>query len=173
MAAPRKIAIKLLSAVVRHSLEESREWASAMLEELQFIEGDWEALFWALGCTTAIFRHSSRSFWAWFARQFGFKEDGMNNFQKRTAGALAGVGLTIAATILLMIIVHLSDYFFDFAGWLPKIIITMSALAEVLFVGAVIALWRKKRPMAVGILFTAILLGTHFAVYISNHHLPR
>jgi hypothetical protein len=173
MPAPRKIAIRLMSAVVRYSSDESREWASAMLQELDFIEGDWEALFWALGCTTAIFRHSSRSLWAWFGRQLGFKEEGMGNFQKWTVGVLSGIGLTILATALLMTVVHLSDYFFNFAGWMPKIVIGMSALAEVLFVGAVIALWRKRRPMAAGILFTAILLGTHFAMYISTHHLGR
>ena len=49
MSAPRKIAIKLMSAVVRYSSDESREWASAMLQELDFIDSDWEALFWTLG----------------------------------------------------------------------------------------------------------------------------
>jgi len=169
MSAPRKIAIKLMSAVVRYSPDESREWASAMLQELDFIEGDWEALFWALGSTTAIFRHSGRSLWAWFGRQFGFKEDEMNTFQKRAVGVISGVGLTVAVTFLLMVLIHLSDHLFGFAEWMPRIVMTMSVLAEVLFVGAVIALWRKRRPMAIGILFTAILLGTHFAMYMSTH----
>jgi hypothetical protein len=173
VAAPRKLAVKLMRAVVRFSSEQGREWASAMLEELDFIEGDWEALFWALGCTTAIFRYSSRSFWAWFGRQLGFKEEGMSNFQKWTVGVISGVGLTIAATAILMSLIHLSDHLFGFAELMPKIMIAMSGLAEVLFVGAAIALWRKRRPMAAGILFTAILLGTHFAMYISSHHLGR
>jgi hypothetical protein len=169
MAARRRLAVALLQAMARHAPEESRDWASAMLRELDFIEGDWAALFWALGSTTAIFRHAGRSVWVWFGRQFGFKEDRMNNFQQRAVGVISGIGITVAVTILLMILIHLSDHFFNFADWMPKIVMSMSVLAELLFVGAVIALWRKRRPMAVGILFTAILLGTHFAMYMSTH----
>ncbi len=97
----------------------------------------------------------------------------MNNFQQRAVGVIAGVGIAIAITIFFMIVVHLSDHFFNFAEWMPKIMISASALMEVLLAGVVIALWRKRRPMAVGILCTAVLLGTHFAMYISTHHLGR
>ncbi len=50
-----------------------------------------------------------------------------------------------------------------------RFVMVVAWLMELIFVGGVIALWRKRRPMAIGILFTAILLGTHFAMYMSAH----
>jgi hypothetical protein len=40
MGAPRTLAARLLRAVVRLAPAESRDWAAAMLRELDFIEGD-------------------------------------------------------------------------------------------------------------------------------------
>jgi hypothetical protein len=48
MSATRRLASKLLRAILRHSSADSQEWANAMLRELDFIENDWAALFWAL-----------------------------------------------------------------------------------------------------------------------------
>ena len=59
MGVPRKLAGALLSGVLRLAPEESRDWASAMLRELDFVDGDWAALLWALGSTTAILRHAA------------------------------------------------------------------------------------------------------------------
>lgn len=172
MSFPRKLANRLLHLVLHVSPEESREWASAMLHELDFIEGDWAALFWALGGTTAIFRYSGRRIQVWVARQFGYEEGRMNNFQKRATGMISGVGIAVGITICFMILVHGSAHVFGFddSPWLPRVAMLVGWVMELLFVGAVIALWRKRRPIAVGILFTAILLGTHFAIYMSAHH---
>jgi hypothetical protein len=43
-------------------------------------------------------------------------------------------------------------------------------LPEIIFVVAIVALWRKRRPMAVGILLLAVTLGTHFIVHVANHY---
>ena len=43
MGAPRKLAAGLLKAVLRLVPEESRQWATAMLHELDFVDGDWAA----------------------------------------------------------------------------------------------------------------------------------
>ena len=56
----RRFATGLLRAVARFAPAASRLWAEAMLRELQFVAGDWEALWWALGSATAILRHSGR-----------------------------------------------------------------------------------------------------------------
>ena len=171
MSFPRKIATGLLRAVLRHSPPESQVWASAMLHELEFIEGDWEALFWSLGSTTAIFRHSGQRLWVWLGRQFGYEEGRMNDFQKRAVGVISGIGIAVAVTICFMVLVHGSAHIFGFADspWMMRFVMVMAWVMEALFVGAVIALWRKRRPMAIGILLSAILLGTHFAMYISTH----
>jgi uncharacterized membrane protein (DUF485 family) len=49
MTRRRKLAIKILDTVVRRSLPSYRDWAEASRRELEFIEGDWAALGWALG----------------------------------------------------------------------------------------------------------------------------
>ena len=48
--------------------------------------------------------------------------------------------------------------------WMAVIVIP-----EIIFVLAIVTLWRKRRPMALGILLTAIILATHFAVHIATH----
>jgi len=171
MSFPRRVATELLRAMLRLSPEESREWASAMLRELEFIEGDWEALFWSLGCTTAIFRRSGRPLLSWVIRQLGFEEGRMSDFQRRAVGVFSGIGLAIVLTICFMVVTHLSGHIFGFTDspWMMRVAAVMAVVLEVVFVASVIALWRKRRPMAVGILLTATLLGTHFAMYISTH----
>jgi hypothetical protein len=67
MSTVRRFASKVLRVVIRHASDESRDWANAMLRELDFIESDWAALLWALGSTTAISRHGvPRGLKAWF-----------------------------------------------------------------------------------------------------------
>ena len=46
MSRLRGFAVWLLNAVLRHAPEHCQQWASAMLRELDFIEGDWAALFY-------------------------------------------------------------------------------------------------------------------------------
>ena len=52
----RRLASAILTTSVRWASPGVREWGSAMLREMDFVEGDWAALFWALGSATAIFR---------------------------------------------------------------------------------------------------------------------
>jgi hypothetical protein len=78
MGDPRKLAAKLLEAVVRYAPEESREWASAMLRELDFIEGDWSALFWALGSAAAVVRHAASNWRSWTSNKKQSEEERMN-----------------------------------------------------------------------------------------------
>jgi hypothetical protein len=163
---PRKIATGLLRAALRYSSAESQEWASAMLRELDFIESDWAALFWALGGTTAIFGHSGDRLLVWLGKQFGLKEDGMNDFQKRAVGVISGVGIAVAVTICLLVVIHLSGNP-ERIPWIAWTVI--ATLTEIGFVIAAIALWRKRRPMAVGILVSAALLGTHFVMHLASH----
>jgi len=48
MGAPRRLAQRLLDAFANLAPPASREWARAMLGELDSIRGDWAALFWAV-----------------------------------------------------------------------------------------------------------------------------
>jgi hypothetical protein len=52
----RRLASAILTAAVGHASPKTREWSNAMLREMDFVEGDWAALFWALGSAIALFR---------------------------------------------------------------------------------------------------------------------
>ena len=97
MLAIRRLASRLLSAVVRHSSSESHEWASAMLGELDFIESDWAALFWALGSTGAILRYFAlRGLRGWFDKRAKQQEGLMlKHIRRHAAGTLSGVLIAV------------------------------------------------------------------------------
>jgi len=50
----RSIALRTLNAVVRRTRPEVRDWGLAMLREMDFIESDWAALFWAIGSVKSL-----------------------------------------------------------------------------------------------------------------------
>ena len=53
----RKFAMKVLNAAARHAAPGTRDWVNAMSREMDFIENDWAALWWALGSTRILFKH--------------------------------------------------------------------------------------------------------------------
>jgi hypothetical protein len=170
MGTPRRLAAKLLRAVLRLAPEESREWASAMLRELEFIEGDWAALFWALGSTTAILRHAVSGWRNWISRKERNKEGHMNSTGKKAMGvasgallalmlALAAFGLMRILTILFPGLGHHEAHWPYFLGAI--------VIPEIIFVVSAILLWRKRTPIAAGILFTAIAIGIHVTVHLA------
>jgi hypothetical protein len=57
MTAIRKLALQILNVAVRHAAPAAQDWGTAMLRELDFVEGDLDALFWALGSATVLFKH--------------------------------------------------------------------------------------------------------------------
>jgi hypothetical protein len=146
MSAIRRLASRLLRAAARHSSSATQDWANAILRELDFIEGDWAALFWALGGAAAIFRHSV------------------------TRGVTAGIVLVLAVTSLALVLVR--QLFYAFPAWdlgsMPWWV-AMIVIPEIIFVVAVVALWRKRRSVATGILLSAIVLAVHFVVHAATH----
>ncbi len=172
MSKTRSLASKLLHMVLRHSPADSQDWANAMLRELDFIENDWTALFWALGSTTAIFRHSVREFRPWFGNRTGHREEPMNNIGKRAVGVASGVVIAGALVVCAFGLLLLAAYLFpswgldhlEWTHWLTVIVIP-----EAIFIVAAVKLWRKRGPMAVGILLSAIVLAVHFAIHVATH----
>ena len=57
MTAIRKLASQILGVAARHASPEVRDWGTAMGRELDFVESDLAALFWALGSATVLFKH--------------------------------------------------------------------------------------------------------------------
>jgi|HubBroStandDraft_6_1064221.scaffolds.fasta_scaffold05523_6 hypothetical protein len=176
----RSLALKLLTAVVRRTPSHSQEWAGAMLRELDFIESDWAALFWALGSTTAIFKHAGRGLMKKMMNNLG-KHSGekgnsmdnkpMNNkIGAKASGIAAGILIALGVAVSGFGIVWLLFYLFPkwdlgpFPWWVGVIVIP-----EIIFLVAILRLWQKRRPMAVGILLSAIVLATHFLIHVANH----
>ena len=169
MGAPRTLAAKLLRAVVRLAPAESRDWAAAMLRELDFIEGDLAALLWALGSAAAILRHAASVWRAWLQRK-SEKETRMNKTGKKVLGiglgmlsALALVGCAFASLRILGILFPGLEHS-SWAYWLA-----VMAIPEAIFVAATVMLWRKKGPIAAGILATGLVMALHVAVHLTLH----
>ncbi len=173
MSAARSLASRLLRAVLRYAPAESKEWASAMLRELDFIESDWAALFWAIGSTTAIFRHTGRGLGAWLLKHLGFEEVlTMKDIGKIIGGILLGALLATLLAFGNFGLHLLSFHFFPSLGAtrLPWVAwLTVFVVPEIIFVVGIVALWRKRKPMAIGILLAALMLGTHFAMHVAKH----
>ena len=170
MTARHRWAIAMLHAVIRHAPEASREWASAMLRELDYIESDWAALWWALGSVAAICRHAGREWRKYFGRreERTMNEFG-NEFGKKTGWLFAGMGAALALGLAAAFAFHLTINVFPSLRpqgppWLPWV--ALISIPQILFI---VGLWRKRRPMAVGILVMAVAMTTHFAIYFARH----
>ena len=168
MGAPRQLAAMLLRAVLRLAPEESREWATAMLRELDFIEGDWAALFWAFGSVTAILRHAASVFRMSLKRQT--KEAEMNSTGRKALGvglgalyALMLVGCAFAGLRLTAIL--FPGLGLDHAPW--TFWLAVGVVPETILVTATVLLWRKRGPLAAGILATSLVVGLHLAVHLA------
>lgn len=142
-----------------------------MLRELDFIESDWAALFWALGSTTAIFRRAGRGLMALLGKRADQKEGlKMKGMGAKAAGIASGVlialGVVVCAFGLTWLLFRLfPSWDLGPVPWWVAIIV----IPETIFMVAVVMLWRKRREMAVGILLLAITLVTHFIIHVANH----
>jgi hypothetical protein len=175
----RSMASALLRAAERRCLPETREWAEAMLRELDSVESDLAALLWALGGAAAIFRHSGRCAWKRLTRRpqnaMGSqnREGQMNQTGKNALGLFAGIGigLAISAAVIGLWMVYF-QYLPGMDGsritW--KIALLALVLPETIFLTSTAILWRKRRPMALGVLLIAIVAGLHFASHLAHYH---
>lgn len=167
MGVPRRLAARLLRTAVRLAPGESRDWAAAMLRELDFVEGDWAALFWALGSTTVILRHAASAWRDWFKGRTK-EEVGMNSTGKKALGVGLGVLSALGLVGCAFAILRISGLVFPglehspWAYWLAVL-----AIPEVIFLAATVALWRKRGPVAAGILATGLMMALHVAVHFA------
>src|SRR3984893_866206 len=174
MSVTRRFASRLLGAAVRHSSSESQEWARAMLSELDFIQSDWAALFWALGSTRAIFKYSiPRQLRAWLGKRSSQEERPMLKHIRRNAtGTLSGIGIAVGVLVAAFGLVRVLLVMFP-ASTLKGVesaeMLAVIVVPETIFVVAAVALWRKRRPMAVGLVLSAVILVAHVVVHLTTH----
>ena len=169
MSRVRGFAAWLLGLVLRFAPRHCEQWASAMLRELDFIEGDWAALFWALGSVAAIFRHCGREL---VLIGLGRREDaGMKETGKNVGWVFLGVVMAVLLVVCAMGLFSLAAYFYppmqQSVPWPTWLVVFL--LPETLFVVGTVRLWRKRKPMAVGILLAAVIFATHFVMHIVSH----
>lgn len=171
MGTPRNLAARLLRAMLRMAPEESREWALAMLRELDFIEGEWAALFWAIGSAAAIVRHAACHWRRWMKHET--KEDGKMNEKGKKA---LGVGIGLFSSLMLVgcafAILRIAGALFpgldiEHLEWTH--ILTVIVIPEAIFVTAAVLLWRKRGPVAAGILTTALVVALHVVAHLTLH----
>jgi hypothetical protein len=168
MGAPRKFASALVRVALSLAPAESREWATAMLHELDFIEGEWAALFWALGSTLAILRHAASVWQAWLKGTN--KEGRMNNTGKKALGVGLGMLSALALVGCAFAVLRIAGTLFPglehspWAYWLA-----VMAVPETIFLVATVMFWRKRGPLAAGILTTGLVMALHVAVHFTLH----
>jgi hypothetical protein len=173
MSAIRRLASRLLRALVRHASSDSQDWASAMLRELDFIECDWAALFWALGGTKAIFKHSlPRGLRARFGKHSNQEEwVTLKHIRKNAAGTVSGVVIAVGVLVCAFGLVRLSFLFFPGSN-LERVewaeLLAVIVIPEMIFILGAVALWRKRRSMAVGFAVSALTLVTHVVVHVTT-----
>lgn len=54
MTLVRKVAFRILNAVVRHARPDLQEWGLAMLREMDYIASDWDVVLWTMGCVKSV-----------------------------------------------------------------------------------------------------------------------
>jgi len=171
MSITRRVASRVLTIVIRQSSGEGQLWGIAMLRELDFIQGDWAALFWAFGSTAALCRHSVRSrlrtLGDWhFNETFQIKR-----IAKKTTGIVSGVvgaGTVLALCVGILIgIIRFASLQQENGRLADRLLIVV--IPETLYVVGIITLWRRRKSVALGILLTGVILVTHAIIHFATH----
>jgi len=167
MTGMRTIARRLLAAMVQHSSAESRNWADAMLREMDFVESDWPALRWALGSTTVLCRLAvSRRIRMCFPQARSLKE-----MAKQLPAMLAGVA--VAGAVLTVCVLLLSSL--SHAAWFRPALWRLAdrtlvvIVPEAVYLAGAAVLWRRRRSVAAGMLAAGLILMTHAIVHFATH----
>jgi len=171
MTRRRQLAAWLLRAALRLAPRQTRAWAAAMLRELDFVSGDWSALFWAFGSTAAILRHSAGAAWAWLTQK-SKEEAAMNTTGKKALGVTLGIVSALMLVGCAFAVLRIIGVIFPSLNHSPWAYwIAILALPEAAFVAATILLWRKRGPVAAGILATGLVMALHIGVHLAMRHL--
>jgi len=96
----------------------------------------------------------------------------MKETAMKVVGVLFGVFIALGVLAVGAFGVHgvVFRIFPDLAhGSVPWPVWIASLLVEALLVVGAVKLWQKRRPMAVGILLTALVFATHFVIHLASH----
>jgi hypothetical protein len=155
--------------MIRVSPAQSREWAHAMLRETDFVESDWSALLWALGSTMALCRYSVSL--ELRALERNCRELSVTRVARGTIPLLSGIAAALVFLSLCIAafsaLIHAS--WFDPAQQKLADRLLIVAVPETVYLAGAVALWRRKKTFAVGILGSGVLLIAHAIMHFTSH----
>jgi hypothetical protein len=167
MSPIRGVAGCVLRFVVRLAPPRTRSWGDAMIGEMDHIDDDWAALFWALGGTLALCRCSLvehlRNLRNLLAGEVLAQREGAHLVKS----ILSGVG--VAGVVLIISMVTLTTL--QRAYWVEP---SQARFARLLFAVVVpdglcllaaLALWRRQSRVTSGILAAGAALGAHSIIF--------
>jgi hypothetical protein len=125
-----------------------------MLNELDFIESDWSAIFWAIESVVALVRKSEA-----IGRAVGGVVLGASI-------ALLQLGVALAVVIAAFTLFRGLAEQLPWYGWA----IFAAAICGVFTLTAQ-RLWRKRRASAIGLLCASLTFGVPLAIHIVSHNL--
>jgi hypothetical protein len=123
-----------------------------MLHELDYVDGDWSALWWALGGAMTLVRARSLS-----AKHLGKATAGV------VTGAVMAAGIMGICLALLMQLPHMAWPELSHSSALERGLVTVGLETICSFVAA--ALWRHRRSLATGALVAGTTLALHVVTY--------
>jgi hypothetical protein len=134
-----------------------------MLREVDFVDSDWDALTWALGSTAAICRHSLLQRLTNWRRSAG-RDTWLPRRSARWISSVAP-GMAVAVIIWAICVAVLSAL--EHTSWFApsdvKVVerLFIIAIPEAVYLLGAVALWRRHRRAASGILAAGAILITH------------
>jgi len=170
MSLIRKAASRWLTVMSRYLPAPGREWANAMLREVDFVEGDWPALLWTLGSTAALCRYS-------ISLELGALN---KNCREQLSGKRVARSMFAMLGGVAVAIIFLSLCIATFAGllhgsWFSPVQqkladrLLIVVIPETAYVASAVAFWRRKKTFAVGILGAGVLLMAHAVMHFVAH----
>ena len=170
MSRLRRFAWLVLNSLVEHSANETRSWGCAMLREMDFVDSDWSALFWALGSAKALCTLSLSQRRKAFLKG-ARRELSAGAVAKRMPAMILGIMMAAAfLSICMMTLAKLSQ-----GSWLEPADYRIAdrllfvVVPEVIYLVSAAALWRQRRSIAVGILSAGGILISHVIVHYATH----
>jgi hypothetical protein len=161
----------VLTIVIRQLSGKGQLWGNAMLRELDFIEGDWAALFWAFGSTAALCRNSITSRLRTLGDRRFNETFQIKRIAKKTTGIVAGVivaGSVLALCVGILIgLIRFASLQQENGRLADRLLIVV--IPETLYVVGIITLWRRRKSVALGILLAGMILVTHAIIHFTTH----
>jgi hypothetical protein len=162
----RRITSRLLSLAAACAPTKFAEWARAMLGELDYVEDDWSAFFWALGSIGVLLRFSTIQ----LLRIPKWRDNSMirHTGQVLLGAVVAGI-VCVAGSLVCMALLKVAGLQLGDVRMSQRLIFIF--LLEVTYVVIATALWHRRKFVSVGVslagltqLASVILTVTRFAL---------